>query len=195
MLKLLCLTAVLLMSSGAAHAVPIRYTMNFDGAVAGPAGIGEFIWDQDTLTMTKLSWRFDDSAYGFVTDEDLAVLVGPSNLGHFVYDVLVKTGERDPIFGGIPTITSFLSIGGGFPQPFARFMTINRRCYPEEITSGPFYFFNNGALEPCTVAPYRGVVTTQAVSEPGSLGLLALGLLFFLSISRGGVGVRNIHLR
>jgi hypothetical protein len=181
MLKLAYWTMLFAISSlfGIAHAVPIRYTMNFDGAVAGPAGVGEFIWDSETFTMTNLSWQFDEYR-GFVSDEDLGASLGPSNLGHFVYDVLVKTGEQDPIFGGIPTITSFLSIGGGFPQPFARFMTINRRCYPEEITSGPFYFFGNGISEPCNIAPYRGVVTTSAVAEPESFALFALGCLSLL---------------
>lgn len=183
MLKFTYLSVLLTICSlfGTAHAVPIRYAMNFDGAVAGPAGIGEFIWDAETLAMTSLSWQFDEYR-GFVSDEDLAVPIGPSSLGHFVFAVLVNTGQIDPIFGGIPTITSFLSIGGGFPQPFARFMTINRRCYPEEITSGPFYFFGNGSPEPCTAAAYRGVVTTHAVAEPISVALFALGLCSFLLV-------------
>jgi len=181
MLKRVSLTVLLMLSSlaGIAHAVPIRYAMDFDGAVAGPAGTGEFLWDPGTLTMTGLSWQFEGDR-GFVNDEDLAASVGSYTLGLFLYDVLVKPGEIDPLIGGIPAITSFLSIDGGFPQPFARFMIINRRCYPAELTSGPFYFFTSVPSGNCTDAPYKGIVTTHAVAEPDSLALLALGVGAFL---------------
>ena len=162
------------LSSAALQAAPMNYTLTFDGSSIGPSGVGSFIWEPTTSTMTHLNWSFGVGQSGGLTSSAALASYGP-----YLY-------ER--IFGPSSPVTGQLYLPGGYGNIFGNF--------PADDAGSSVTFcaslgntgcgMSNGAyssyrfIDPTGAEIARGAVTASFVPdqipEPTTLALMGLGL-------------------
>jgi hypothetical protein len=169
-----------LISSGV-QAVPVDYSVAYDGSKIGPAGTGSFAWDSVTSQFSNFNWNFGGST-----------------------DTLMANNWRSSIFGGTMGQFLFEILSGEDVHPAA--CSANSRCSfstgnltSSLLTSAEFrtiapgmteYLFRNGAniLFNGTLSVTRILATpAQAVTEPFTLSLMGAALL--------GLALRRRFLR
>jgi hypothetical protein len=161
--------AVSLVSVGA-QAVPISYSVAFNGANAGPSGTGSFYWDADTSAFNSFNWNFSPVADTLMANNWRSSIFG-GTMGQFLFEIL--TGEDVHPSGCSATSRCSFS---SFNVQSASLTSVEFRTFGGGLTE---YLFRSrsGLLFSGTLSIGRSISSGLAVSEPLTLSLLGVGLL------------------
>lgn len=147
-----------------ANAIPLNFSVSYDGSVAGGAGTGSFVYDDVTSLVTNFNFTF-----GNVTGSL------PDQLVNF------------PVFGGTFGGLFFEILSGQDEHPLGCGLTVNCGANLTALTGlVRFAMFNRNIGNPLAAYQFRdsgstlvfaGLLSVQQVPEPAGLALLGLGML------------------
>jgi hypothetical protein len=160
------------LTSVAARAVPVDYSLMYSGSTAGSVGAGSFSWDPATSAFASFNWNF--SPPGLLPSPDDALMANNwgrsifgGTLGQFLFEIL--TGED-------------VHPAGCSAQSRCTFSSFN--ITSSSLTSVEFRSFGGGMSEYVFrnegSVLFSGMLSLNralAVSEPLSLSLFGIGLL------------------
>jgi hypothetical protein len=160
------LSALLLVLMGAtsAHAVPMNFSVSYDGSVIGGAGTGSFTFDDVTSQLTDFTFSFG----GFTSslpNQDLSFPVFGAPFGQFFFEIL-SGDDTHPIGCGTVTTCNANLLAASELVRFSMFT----RSMANTWAAYEFRDSNRSQV-------YAGLLSVQQVPEPASLGLLGLGIL------------------
>jgi hypothetical protein len=147
-----------------AHAIPMNFSVSYDGSVIGGAGTGSFTFDDVTSQLTDFTFSFG-SFTGSLPNQDLSFPVFGAPFGQFFFEVL-GGDDTHPVGCGIVTTCTANLLAASELVRFAMFT----RSMANPLAAYQFSDSNRSQL-------YAGLLSVQQVPEPASLALLGLGIL------------------
>jgi hypothetical protein len=171
-------------------AVPVAYNLSFN-ALLGPSGTGSFLYDDEAMLLTNLTWDFGDGIVGGFSFIPTPISPG-GNSSSFLAEMLTQTNLNPssncivtvtPTFcrsirngaigltpGNVPAVT--FEVGPSFgTSVYYSFSTVTIPPFVPGVPPTPPTF------GPSTANGY--VTATLAVAEPSSIALLMAGLFGF----------------
>lgn len=153
-----------LLGATSANAIPMNFSVSYDGSVIGGAGTGAFSFDDATMLVSNFNFTF-----GNVTGSL------PDQIVNF------------PVFGGTFGGFFFEVLSGQDAHPLGCGLTVNCGANLVAISDlVSFAMFNRNVGNPLAVYQFRdsattlvfaGLLSVQQVPEPAGLALLGLGML------------------
>ena len=157
-----------------ANATVIKYDMNFESSVAGPAGTGSYYWDDVNHVISNMTWNFGGNIGG--VDDALIDWNAPyfgQTYAEYIFSYL--NGNYCPNTSCYSIITGPVS-EYGYPANLGYSLFISW-----DANGHSNYFFNklNSPLNPLLAGGFS--TSRVTVPEPASMFLLGIGLfsLFF----------------
>jgi hypothetical protein len=154
-----------LLGAANAHAIPMNFSVFYDGSRLGGTGSGAFTFDDEASQLTNFTFRFGDVT-GSLPNQDLSFPISGGSAASFIFEIL-SGQDAHPEGCGITVNcgTNLEAIGG-----LVRFVMFNR------LVGAPLasYEFRDAVTR---MAVFAGNLTVQQVPEPGSLALIGLGVL------------------
>lgn len=155
-----------------AQAVPVTYDITFGGNAADAnGGIGSFIWDGNTHTLSNVVWDFGAGPLGSGGIDDATIgwseIVFGGTLASFVAEILLEDPGLHPA-----SCADFL---GSCGASLSAFGDLSQMQFDIGFLGIQSYTVNPGS------GPIRGLFTTAvratSVPEPSTLALLGLSLV------------------
>jgi hypothetical protein len=158
--------ALLLVLLGAtnAHAIPMNFSVTYDGSVIGGAGAGSFTFDDMTSQLTDFTFTFG-SFTGSLPDQDLSFPVFGGTFGNFFFEILSGANTHPSPCGNPTTCSANLAAVSELVR-FAMFT----RSMANQWAAYEFRDSNRAVA-------FAGLLSVQQVPEPASLALFGLGVL------------------
>ena len=165
-------------------ATPVKHAFDMGPSdIFASGGNGSFFWDTDTSSISNLTWDFGNGRVGGVDDvrANWSQDVFGGTLAEFTFDILAGSGVHPLNCGGGATGCAFgfdASHGvvpGGFPGPLGDMaFAVDNLVLAYQVRLNLFELPHEGFFSTATATP-------AAVSEPGTLSMLAAGIaaLFF----------------
>lgn len=154
-----------LLGAANAHAIPMNFSVFYDGSRVGGTGNGSFTFDDEAGQLTNFTFRFGDVT-GSLPNQDLSFPIFGGSAASFIFEIL-SGQDAHPEGCGITSNcgTNLIAIG-----ELVRFVMFNR------LVGAPLasYEFRDAVTK---MAVFAGNLTVQQVPEPGSLALIGLGVL------------------
>jgi hypothetical protein len=153
-----------LLGAANAHAIPVNFSVAYDGSRVGGAGTGAFTFDVATSQLTNFSFTFGDVT-GSLPNMDLSFPIGGAPFANFVFEIL-SGQDISPVPCGITTNcgANFIAV-----SQLVQFAMFNRTI--GNALAG--YEFRDSAR----ALVFAGMLSVQQVPEPAGLALIGLGLL------------------
>jgi hypothetical protein len=147
-----------------AHAIPMNFSVFYDGSRVGDAGTGSFSFDDDTSQVTGFTFAFGGFT-GSLPDQNLGVPFFGAPFGDFFFEIL-SGQDVHPVGCGI---TTNCGVNITAMTEMVRFAMFNRTVGNQ--LAG--YEFRDTAR----ALVFAGMLSVQQVPEPASLALIGLGVL------------------
>jgi hypothetical protein len=152
--------------STAARAVPMDYSVVYNGTSIGPASTGSFSWDPETSAFSNFTWNFSSTADTLMANNWRTSIFG-GTMGQFLFEIL--TGEDvHPAGCSAGARCSFSSAN----IRSSLLTSVEFRTLSPGMSE---YLFRNGAS--VLFSGTLSVTRVLAVSEPLTVCLIGIGLL------------------
>jgi hypothetical protein len=147
-----------------AHAIPMSFSVFYDGSRAGGTGTGSFTFDDATSQLTDFTFTFGDFTAS-LPNQDLSFPVFGAPFGDLFFEILSGADEH-PLGCGITVNcgANLTALG-----ELVRFAMFNRMV--GNMLAG--YEFRDSAR----ALVFAGMLTVQQVPEPAGLALIGLGVM------------------
>lgn len=153
-----------LLGATSAHAIPMNFSVFYDGSVLGGAGTGSFTFDDATSQVTDFTFTFGNFT-GALPNQNLSFPVFGAPIGRLFFEVL-SGQDAHPLGCGLTTNCGVNLTG---ITDLVRFAMFNRNVGNMWAS----YEFSNSA----STLVFAGMLTVQQVPEPAGLALIGLGVL------------------
>jgi hypothetical protein len=155
-----------LLGAANAHAIPLNFSVFYDGSRVGGAGTGSFTFDDEAHQLTDFTFRFGDVT-GSLPNLDLSFpIFGNGSAASFIFEILSGEDAHPLDCGVTATCGANLTALGELIS-----VAIFNRTIGVPLASYEF----RDAINKATV--FAGMLSVQQVPEPASLALIALGVL------------------
>jgi hypothetical protein len=162
-----------------AHAIPMNFSVFYDGSQLGGTGSGAFTFDDEAGQLTNFTFQFGDVT-GALPNQDLSFPIFGGSAASFIFEILSGQDAHPEGCGITSTCGVNLEAVGGL----LRFVMFNR------LVGAPLasYEFRDAITK---TAVFAGMLTVQQIPEPASLALIGLGVLGVALVRRR----RQLQLR
>lgn len=174
--RLISLCALLALLPLAAQAIPIRYDITFSSnALDADGGVGSFFRDDTTHLISNVTWDFGGGNTGGIDDAIMnwSAIVFGGTASDFFFEILTGQDVHPTSCGtsGVTCSTGANAVSGLFGYPDKVMLFAFGTALGPDPHTYVMQFLNNTEV--------RGSYSTKlaiAVPEPGTFGLLTLGL-------------------
>jgi PEP-CTERM motif len=155
-----------------AHAVPVKYGLQYE-SIGGPSGVGSFRFDAASGTLTDFAWRFG-TARGGIADNHFGFNLFGDTRGRYLFEVL----SRKDVHHGVDCASQLADCASGDTIRGAGPLGASEVVFYTRGDATTFEF-NQGlnTLVSGFVTLSRSASRSAPVPEPGTLGMLAFGML------------------
>jgi hypothetical protein len=146
-----------------AHAIPMNFSVSYDGSKLGGAGSGSFTFDDEANQLTNFTFRFGEVT-GALPNQNLSFPIFGGSAASFIFEILSGQDAHPEECG------TTIDCGVNLEAIGVRFVMFNR------LVGAPLasYEFRDAVTR---MALFAGNLSVQQVPEPASLALIGLGVL------------------
>lgn len=176
-----------LVFSLSAHATPETYAVSFNSTI-GDKGVGSFVWDEATLTMTDFNWTFSSGSGSFKDNALAKTIYSPGSarsVGALLFNLFTNPVAYWPSTNGLLSTSA-----GYFSENFFGSSGVLTGTYPPDMLGIEYKkgeataTFEMLDLSPSRTVLSAGTISASPVPEPGSVAMLISGMGILAAIRR-----------
>jgi len=160
-----------LLGATSAHAIPMNFSVFYDGSVIGGAGTGSFSFDDATSQVTDFTFTFGNFT-GALPNQDLSFPVFGAPFGALFFEI-ISGQDAHPLGCGL---TRNCGVNLTAISDLVRFAMFNRNVG----NMWAAYEFRDTAAS----LVFAGMLSVQQVPEPAGLALIGLAVLSVALVRR-----------